>query len=233
MRITRRDFTALTLSTAAIAATRPAFASEGVIRSHGASLTAELKYGPDFKHFDYANPNAPKGGIARLGTQGSFDSFNPFIVKGDTPTGIGIIFDTLMGRSLDQGSTEYGLLAEWIEYPEDFSWASFRLRDGAAWHDGVPITVEDVIFSINILIENTSRGIQSYFFKLIDDPFFNFIGEFCQLNIFFNTFREYINFITRQMSGKSNIKSTFSNCLRNFFRFKNYFGSLFLIIEGY
>lgn len=163
MRITRRDFTALTLSAAAMTAARPAYANKNVIRSHGASLTDALKYGPDFPHFDYVNPDAPKGGIARLGTQSSFDSFNPFIVKGDTPTGVGIIFDTLMGRSLDQGSTEYGLLAEWIEYPEDYSWASFRLRDNAAWHDGAPVTVEDVIFSINILIEKGHPQYRFYY----------------------------------------------------------------------
>ena len=162
MRITRRDFTALALTAAAMTSARPGFADEGVVRSHGASLTDELKYPPDFPHFDYVNPNAPKGGVARLGTQGSFDSFNPFIVKGDTPTGIGVIFDTLMGRSLDQGSTEYGLLAEWIEYPEDYSWASFRLREGAAWHDGTPITVEDVKWSTETLKEFSPQYAQYF-----------------------------------------------------------------------
>lgn len=135
MRLTRRDFTALSLTAAAAATTRPSFAAtDAVKRSHGASLIGELTYGPDFTHFSYANPDAPKGGVARLATQGGFDSFNPFIVKGDPPTGIGVLFDTLMTPSRDQGSTEYGLLAEWIEYPEDYSWASFRLREGAAWH---------------------------------------------------------------------------------------------------
>ncbi len=169
MRITRRDFSILSLSAATMAATRPAFAAdEGVVRSHGASLTGELKYGLDFPHFDYVNPNAPKGGTARLATQGGFDSFNPFIVKGDPPTGIGIIFDTLMTSSLDQGSTEYGLLAEWMEHPDDYSWASFRLRDGARWHDGAPITVDDVIFSLNILLEKGHPQYKFYYANVVE-----------------------------------------------------------------
>ena len=151
MRITRRDFSILSLSAAAMAAARPAFAAGGVIRSHGSSLIGELKYAPDFKHYDYVNPDAPKGGVVRLGAQSSFDSFNPFIVKGDPPLGATLPMESLMTPPLDQGSTQYGLIAEWLEYPDDFSWASFRLRDEARWNDGAPITVEDVIFSLNIL----------------------------------------------------------------------------------
>lgn len=169
MRITRRDFSILSLSAASMAATRPAFAAdEGVIRSHGASLIGELKYGPNFHHFDYVNPDAPKGGTAKLATQGGFDSFNPFIVKGDPPTGIGVVFNTLMTTSLDQGSTEYGLLAEWFEHPDDYSWASFRLRDEAKWHDGVPITVDDVIFSLNILLEKGHPQYKFYYANVVE-----------------------------------------------------------------
>lgn len=169
MRITRRDFSILSLSAAAMATTRPASAAdEGVVRSHGASLTGALKYSPDFPHFDYVNPDAPKGGTARLATQGGFDSFNPFIVKGDPPTGIGIVFNTLMTTSLDQGSTEYGLLAEWFEHPDDYSWASFRLRDEAKWHDGVPITVDDVIFSLNILLEKGHPQYKFYYENVVE-----------------------------------------------------------------
>ncbi len=169
MRLTRRDFTALSLTAAAAATTRPSFAAtDAVKRSHGASLIGELTYGPDFTHFSYANPDAPKGGVARLATQGGFDSFNPFIVKGDPPTGIGVLFDTLMTPSRDQGSTEYGLLAEWIEYPEDYSWASFRLREGAAWHDGTPLTVDDVIYSLNILIEKGHPQYRFYYANVVE-----------------------------------------------------------------
>ncbi len=169
MRITRRDFSILSLSAAAMAATRPAFAAdEGVIRSHGASLIGDLKYGPDFPHYDYVNPDAPKGGTARLGTQGSFDSFNPFIVKGDPPTGARLPFETLMTPPLDQGSTEYGLIAEWMEYPADYSWVSFRLRDEARWHDGVPITVDDAIFSLNILKTEGHPQHRLYYKNVVD-----------------------------------------------------------------
>lgn len=171
-RLTRRDFAAsLSGATAALALPRIAgaqasaqsSAESGVHRSHGASLIGELKYGPDFEHFDYVNPGAPKGGVARMATQSNFDSFNPFIVKGDSPQDVGVIFEALMTPSLDQGSTEYGLLAEWIEYPEDFSWASFRLRDGARWHDGEPVTVDDVIFSLNVLVEKGHPRYRFYY----------------------------------------------------------------------
>ncbi len=161
MRITRRDFAALTAAAGLAAALPGTVRASGVKRSHGESLIGDLKYGPDFPHFDYVNPDAPKGGIARLATSASFDSFNPFIVKGDSPAGIGVIYDSLMTPSLDQGSTQYGLLAEWFEYPEDYSWAAFKIRDGAHWHDGTPITVADVIFSLDILV---SKGHPQYRF---------------------------------------------------------------------
>ncbi|MEM7546982.1 MAG: extracellular solute-binding protein [Pseudomonadota bacterium] len=163
MRITRRDFAALTAA-AGVAAALPTVArAQNVKRSHGESLIGDLKYGPDFTHFDYVNPDAPKGGIARLATANSFDSFNQFIVKGDSPAGISLIYDSLMTPSLDQGSTQYGLLAEWFEYPDDYSWASFKLRDGARWHDGTPVTVDDVIFSFNILIEKGHPQFRFYY----------------------------------------------------------------------
>ncbi|MEM7269028.1 MAG: extracellular solute-binding protein [Pseudomonadota bacterium] len=166
MRLTRRGFTASTL---AAALPMPSFAAgEGVKRSHGASLLGELKYGPDFKHFDYVNPNAPNGGIARMATQGSFDSFNPFIVKGDAPAGIGLLFDSLMTAPLDQGSTEYGLLAEWMEYPDDYSWVRFKLRDFAKWHDGTPITGADVVFSRDILIEKGHPQYRFYYQNVVE-----------------------------------------------------------------
>lgn len=149
MRLTRREFTATAL--AAAIAPAPVLASGEIHRSHGASLIGDLKYPADFQHFDYVNPNAPKGGTAREATLSDFDSFNPFILKGDPPQGIALIFDSLMTPSADQASEEYGLLAEWIEHPDDFSWVSFKIRDEAHWHDGRPITVEDVIFSLDIL----------------------------------------------------------------------------------
>ncbi|WP_340108650.1 extracellular solute-binding protein [Pikeienuella sp. HZG-20] len=163
MRITRREFTTTLAAGMAAGAVRPGRARAGdeIRRSHGASLVGALKYPADFTHFDYVNPDAPKGGATRLATQSNFDSFNPFIVKGDSPAGVSLIFDTLMTPSLDQGSTMYGLLAEWIEYPADFSWAAFKLRAGARWHDGAPVTAADVVFSFEAL---TTKGHPQYRF---------------------------------------------------------------------
>ena len=146
MAITRRGFGGLTLGAAAWAASRATLqAAGGVTRSHGGSLIGQLRYPAGFPHFDYVNPYAPKGGLARVATASGFDSFNPFIVRGDAPTGIGLIFESLMTPSLDEGSTHYGLLAEWEEHPDDQSWVAFSLRDEARWHDGRPVTVADVI----------------------------------------------------------------------------------------
>jgi len=119
--------------------------------SHGNSLVGELKYPPDFKHFDYVNPDAPKGGEVRLSTTGSFDSLHPFILKGDVAAGIGLTFETLMTSARDEPSSEYGLLAESVETAEDLSWVAYTLRSEARWHDGTPVTPADVIFSFDIL----------------------------------------------------------------------------------
>lgn len=161
MRLTRRDVAALGAAGIAAAALPRPLRAEELIRTHGSSLIGELKYGPDFTHFDYVNPDAPKGGTARLATQSNFDSFNPFIVKGDSPTGIGLIFDGLMQNPLDEGSAEYGLLAEWMERPKDFSSVAFKIRDEARWGDGRPVTPADVVFTFNIL---TTKGHPQYRF---------------------------------------------------------------------
>ena len=109
------------------------------------------KYGPDFQHFDYVNPIAPKGGDARLHFIGTFDTLNPFTLKGIPAVGLGSLYDTLLVSSLDEAFSEYGLLAEQIEMPEDRSWAAFTIRKEARWHDGKPVTADDVIFSLNTL----------------------------------------------------------------------------------
>ncbi len=121
------------------------------VARHGASLFGDLKYGPDFKHFDYVNAKAPKGGELRLPGIGTFDSFNAFIVKGQPAAGLNLIYDTLMEPSLDEPSAEYGLVAESISYPEDFSSVTFKLRKGARFQDGRPVTPEDVIWSLETL----------------------------------------------------------------------------------
>jgi microcin C transport system substrate-binding protein len=128
----------------------PAGAQE-VYVSHGIAMHGDLKYGPDFTAFDYVNPDAPKGGKVRQAAIGSFDNLNPYILKGQSAAGIGRIFETLMTGSDDEAFSQYGLIAETVEMPEDRSWVAFTLRKQARWHDGTPITVEDVIFSLEIL----------------------------------------------------------------------------------
>lgn len=130
----------------------------------GTSVLGEPKYPADFKHFDYVNPDAPKGGTLNQTANGSFDSLNPFVVQGnaaaglppsDNPIGGGLLYDTLLSQSPDQPATSYGLIAEAIAYPDDFSWVKFRLNPAAKWHDGQPITVDDVIWSFNTLKTQT------------------------------------------------------------------------------
>jgi microcin C transport system substrate-binding protein len=129
----------------------PAAAEEHVYSGHGIAMHGDLKYGPDFKHFDYVNPNAPKGGELKLAALGTFDSFNPFIIRGNPADGIARIYDTLLVASADEPFSEYGLIAEKIETPADRSWVAFTLRPTARWHDKQPITVEDVIWSFETL----------------------------------------------------------------------------------
>jgi microcin C transport system substrate-binding protein len=130
-----------------------AAAAQGADRKwrHGMSLFGELKYPQGFKHFDYVNPAAPKAGTARQIAFGTFDNFNLVVagVKGSIAAGVDLIYDTLMTPALDEVSTEYGLLAESLSHPEDFSSVTYRLRPEAKWHDGKPITPEDVIFSFD------------------------------------------------------------------------------------
>lgn len=122
---------------------------------HASALTGTPKYGPDTVHFDYVNPDAPKGGLARLSTSGGFDTFNPILPKGNIAPGIGLVFESLMESSLDEVdiSAMYGVLAEAVRYPKDFSWVEYRLNPNARWHDGQPVTVEDVIWSFEKVVE--------------------------------------------------------------------------------
>lgn len=169
MAITRRD---LLLTGAAVAAF-PALGSVAgvpVIRTaeaqsagelassalpwrHALSLFGDIKYPADFKRFDYVNPDAPKGGVARLISLGTFDNFNIAVagIKGSLAPAAALIYETLMTRAQDEVATEYGELAESAQHPDDFSWVTYRLRKEARWHDGKPVTPEDVIFSLESL----------------------------------------------------------------------------------
>jgi len=126
-------------------------------------MHGDLKYAADFKNFDYANPNAPKGGTVRLNAVGTYDSFNSFIVKGNGAAGVGFIYDNLMHGSADEAFSQYGQLAESVETPPDRSWVAFTLRPEARWHDGKPVTVEDVIFTFNLLIKEGTPFYRFYY----------------------------------------------------------------------
>ncbi len=134
-------------------------AAERTGPAHAIAMHGTPKYQPGFRHFDYVNPAAPKGGTLRVAVQGTFDSFNPFIPKGNA--GAGNSYESLLASSADEPFTQYGLIAESIEVPRDRSWAVFTLRPQARWHDGKPITVDDVIWSLETL---KTRG----------QPFFRF-----------------------------------------------------------
>jgi len=131
----------------------PASAQEAIIKSHGISTFGDLKYDADFKHFDYVNPDAPKGGEFSTAGFGTFDSLTPYILKGQAAALSSIFFESLMSGSSDEPDSMYGLLAETIEYPEDRQWAVFNLRREARFSDGSQVTAEDVVFSFNILYE--------------------------------------------------------------------------------
>jgi len=135
------------------------FAEEFNPISHGISVFGDLKYPPDFKHFDYVNPRAPKRGTLRLGATGTFDSLNPYILKGVPAEGLDMVSDTLMAGAADEESAEYGLIAESVAIAKDKGSMIVNLRPEARWHDHTPITADDVIFSFQTL---TSEGHPQY-----------------------------------------------------------------------
>ncbi len=144
---------------------RGAWTQDDVQTAHALSLVGEPKYGPDFTHLGYVNPDAPKGGLVRLAGIGSFDNFNPYIIQGDPGPSSSI--EALMTSPEDDPSAEYGLIAESIEVPKDKSWVAFNLRPEARWHDGQPITVDDVIFSFEILKTKGRPFFRAYYANVV------------------------------------------------------------------
>ena len=142
---------------AALACTLPTFAEAEPEHRHALSLIGAPHYPADFTHFGYVNPDAPKDGLVRIADIGSFDSLNPVLYRGEAAGGLGLVYETLMLDSLDEPSTSYGLIAEWASYPDDYSSVTFKLRDNARWHDGTPITVDDVIYSLDVNKEANPR----------------------------------------------------------------------------
>jgi len=167
MKLTRR--TVIRASAATLAA--PALGSLGAAGfiplaaaaepawQHGLSLFGEPKYPPDFKYFEYVNPQAPKGGKVRLIAFGTFDNFNQVVsgVKGSLASGLNFVMETLTTPAMDEVSTDYGLLAEAVSYPEDRTSVTYRLRTNAHWQDGKPVTPEDVIWSFKVWKENSPQ----------------------------------------------------------------------------
>ncbi|MBZ9860872.1 extracellular solute-binding protein [Mesorhizobium sp. CA12] len=126
------------------------------------SLIGPSKYGENFQHYDYVNPDAPKGGTYNSVVTGTFDSFNPYIVQGSPAAGLvgfggGLLYDTLMDQATDEGSVSHPLVAEAYKYPADYSSATYRLDPRAKWHDGQPITIDDVVWSFNVLKANAPQ----------------------------------------------------------------------------
>ncbi|TPJ82852.1 extracellular solute-binding protein [Mesorhizobium sp. B2-6-2] len=124
------------------------------------SLVGPSKYGDNFQRYDYVNPDAPKGGTYNSVVTGTFDSFNPYIVQGSPASGFaqfggGLLYDTLMEQATDEGDTYHALIAEAYKYPSDYSSVTYRLNPHAKWHDGQPITVDDVVWSFQVLKTNS------------------------------------------------------------------------------
>lgn len=140
-----------------------------IVKSPSIAMHGTPKYNDGFKHFDYVNPNAPKGGTLKQSVIGSFDSLNPFIIKGSPASGMtflgqSLIYDSLMEQSHDEPFSMYGLLAETIEYDtEDKSWVAFNLNPKATWHDGKQITADDVIWSFNTFVEKGAPFFKAYY----------------------------------------------------------------------
>ena len=124
--------------------------AEGTAR-HGLSMFGELKYPAGFQHFDYVNPDAPKGGLVRQEARGTYDTLNGFTIKGSAAAGLGLIYDTLLTSAQDEAFAEYGLLVAGVAVADDLSSVTFTLRPEARWHDGTPVTADDVAFSLDLL----------------------------------------------------------------------------------
>ena len=136
----------------------PAIRAE-TITAHGISTFGQLKYPADYPHLDYVNPDAPKGGEISVWAFGSFDSMNPYSIKGRSGGLASVFFESLLDGTSDEIGSAYGLLAESLEYPEDRSWVIFNIRPEAKFSDGSPVTAEDVRFSYETFL---TKGLNSF-----------------------------------------------------------------------
>ena len=129
----------------------------------GIAMHGAPKYGADFTHLEYVNPDAPKGGELRLAVEGTFDSLNPYVIKGNAAPGIGMIYQTLLSNTDDEAFSEYGQVAATLETPEDRSWVAFNLRPEARWNDGTPLTADDVVWTFNTLMQKGHPFYRAYY----------------------------------------------------------------------
>lgn len=144
-----------------------ALAEQEVIKAHGVSTFGELKYDADFPHFDYVNPEAPKGGEYSSWAFGTFDSLSPYIIKGNAAAGSSLFFDTLLTGNLEEPDAMYGLVAHTLEYPENREWVIFHMRPEAKFSDGSQLTAHDVVFSYDVLLEKGQPRYKSLFKDII------------------------------------------------------------------
>lgn len=156
---------ALVLAAPAVAQTPAA----GVTVAHAIAEFGEPKYPPDFRHFDYADPAAPKGGTLRLSAFGSFDTLNSLPVQGESARSLGLIYDALMTPSQDEIAVYYGLLAESVEYPADRSWAVFTLRPQARFSDGTRVTADDVAWTARAIRDHAQPFVKASYMGQVED----------------------------------------------------------------
>ncbi|MEM8794856.1 MAG: extracellular solute-binding protein [Pseudomonadota bacterium] len=162
---TRRQFLKGVAAVALATGVQPFAWAAGRSGLHGLSVFGDLKYGPDFKHLDYVNPNAPRGGRFAFvpGSWGynqnpqTYNTMNGFAAKGDGPIGIEVCFDSLLAGTADEPDSVYGLVAETIDVSEDTNVFTYRMRDGVTFHDGTKMTADDVVWSVETLTD-TSQG---------------------------------------------------------------------------
>jgi microcin C transport system substrate-binding protein len=144
---------------------------------HGLSFFGDLKYPPGFNHLEYVNPDAPRGGTIKMPQLGNFDNLNFFLRKGRQPSGMSysssLIYDRLMFNVDDEPSSQYGWLASEVMLADDYSWVEFRLRDEARWHDGKPVTAEDVVFTFERIKEDGSPVLKLEFLQVVNAEVIN------------------------------------------------------------
>ena len=153
------------VSAVCLAIATPSY-GETIIKSHGLSTYGDLKYQPDFKHLDYVNPDAPKGGEYSQWQIGTFDSMHPYVIKGRSASLGSKFFEPLMETLADDPDAMYGVLAESVEYPEDRQWVIFNMRPEARFSDGTEVTADDIVFTYNILLEKGIPSLRTVFFDI-------------------------------------------------------------------